>query len=260
MNIAKITNKIALGTVFLLIYWVFIFICTTVFGFKVFKENMTEVFILSILGIFSILCAAIALNIMYNLTAIAEKHKDNEVAINNKSTVIKLGAFVASLFIIFAFLYVGDIATSKKKEQYLATSAEALVAEQAEAVETLADYKFSKEYINSASVAIALLSKIDEEFPRVTAIHQDEINGKQVILGFSSSRYRRKEEPERVDYILSTSKEEREYIYSVFSGASLKYRFSSNDGKHEIYYPVNTNKGIVVLHLSQYSRYGKLGS
>jgi hypothetical protein len=63
MDIVKITNKVAIGTILLLVYWVFIFICTTVFGFKVFKENMTEIFMLSILAIFSILCAAI---IIYN--------------------------------------------------------------------------------------------------------------------------------------------------------------------------------------------------
>ena len=136
----------------------------------------------------------------------------------------------------------------------------ALIKEQIEAVETLADYIFSKNYIKNASVAITLLSKIDEKFPRVTAIHQDQISGKCVILGFHSNRHHREEEPQKVDYILSTSKEEREYIYSVFSGALSKYRFSSHDGNYEIYYPVETNKGLVVLHLSQYSRYGKYGS
>lgn len=191
---------------------------------------------LSILGIFSILCAAIILNIMYNLTAIAEKYKDRVEAKSLQRIGIKLSVFIASLFLIFALLYFGDLSTSKKKEKYLASSVKALIKEQPEAVDTLAGYSFSEEYIKDAGVAITLLSKIDEKFPRVTAIHQDKINGKRVILGFYSNRSTRDEVPQKVDYILSTSKEEREYIYSVFSGASSKYRFSSHDGKYEIYY------------------------
>jgi len=260
MNIAKITNKVALWTVILLFYWVFIFVCNTVFGLKVFRENTTELFMLSILGIFSILTAAIVLNIMYNLTAIAEKYKENRVEMDKKGMKIKLGIFLTSLVIIFMLLYAGDLATSKKKESYLVNSAKALVEEQNEAVETLADYNFSKEYIDRAGAAIKLLSKIDEKFPGVTAIQIDKINGKRVILGFYAGSYDSKKPPEKVDYILSTSKEERKYIYSVFSGKEKEYLFSSQDGYYEIYYPVDTDNGKVILYLSQYSRYGKFGS
>ena len=72
MNIAKITNRTALVTVTLLVYWVFIFISCTVFDFTIFKEGLTTAFGLSVLGIFAVLSGAIILNIMYNLTAIAE--------------------------------------------------------------------------------------------------------------------------------------------------------------------------------------------
>ena len=45
--------------------------------------------------------------------------------------------------------------------------------------------KFSEKYIEDSGVAITLLSIIDEKLPRVTVIHQDEIYGNPVILGFS---------------------------------------------------------------------------
>jgi len=259
MKIVKVTNKIALVTVIGLMYWVFIFICSTVFGFKVFRENMTEMFLLSILGIFAILSGSIILNIMYNLTAIAEGRKNEEKSRNNRFNPLVI--FSGSLVLIFVFLYAGDIATTKKKEKYLVSSAAALVKEQNEAVLRLTNYSFSREFLENASQDIKILSKVEEKYPSITLIVEDEIQGKNYLLGFGGYIYLSDDkEPKKANYILSTSSEERDYLYSVFSGATSKHKFSSNDGRYEMYYPITTKFGTVVLHLSQHSRYGKIGS
>ncbi len=259
MNIVKVTNKIALITVIGLMYWVFIFVCSTVFGFKVFRENMTEMFLLSILGIFAILSGSVILNIMYNLTAIAEGRKQEEGTKRNKFN--PLVVFSGSLILIFAFLYAGDIATTKKKEKYLTSSATALVKEQNEAIMRLTDYSFSKEFLENASQDIKILSKVEERYPSITLIVEDQIQGKNYLLGFGGYIYLSDDkEPKKSNYILSTSSEEREYLYSVFSGKTSKHKFSSNDGKYEMYYPVTTEHGTAVLHLAKRSRYGKIGS
>lgn len=260
MNIVKITNKTALATVVLLMYWVFIFICSSVFGFKVFRENMTEIFLLSILGIFSILSGAIILNIMFNLTAIAEgkRVETSEKTVNHTKPVV---LFLASLVVVFFTLYAGDIATSNKKERYLVTAAADLVAEQKDIIDQLSDYTFSREYIERASQDIRILSKVEEKFPRVTVIVKDQLNGKPLLLGFNDySRLGKDQDALKVNYILSTSGEERKYLYSIFDGTESQYRFSSHDGRYEVYFPVNTQNGQIVIHLSQYSRYGKIGS
>ena len=260
MNIVKITNKIAIITVVLLMCWVFIFVSSMVFGFKVFQENMTEIFLLSILGIFAILSGAIILNIMFNLTVIAESHEKESQEPKGISK-IAITTFVASLAIIFILLYIGDLLTSKQKESYLVLAASDLVKEQKDIIDRLVNYNFSREYIEVASENIKILSKVEEKFPRITVITKDEIDGKQFLLGFSSySHLGKNEEAKKVDYILSTSSEERKYLYSVLEGKISNYRFSANDGQYEIYYPVRTDKGIIVIHLSQYSRYGKIGS
>jgi hypothetical protein len=259
MNIVKITNKIALATVVLLMYWVFIFVSTTVFGFKVFRENMTEMFLLSVLGIFSVLAGSIILNIMYNLTAIAESRKAEDLPTKpNKRLLIY---FLGSLIVIFSLLYLGDQATSNKKERYLVSSASDLVKEQKSTITALSEYSFSKEYINSTSQNIKLLSRVEEKFPQITVIARDKVDGKPLLLGFGGHyRIGKDKEPVKVDYILGTSSEERKYLNDVFDGNSSEHRFSSNDGQYEIYYPVKTEKGQIVLHLSQRSRYGKMGS
>jgi hypothetical protein len=72
MDISRVTYKIALVTVISLIYWVFAFICVQVFGLKVFGENLAQIFGLSIVGLCTVLAGAICVNIMHNLTIIAQ--------------------------------------------------------------------------------------------------------------------------------------------------------------------------------------------
>ncbi len=260
MNVVKITNKIALITVVLLMYWVFIFVSSTVFGFKVFRENMTEMFLLSILGIFAILSGSIILNIMFNLTTIAEGRAKSEQE-PNKSQKVPIIAFIGSLVIIFILLYAGDLATSKKKEAYLVSSASDLIKEQEEIIVRLSNYSFTREYIDRASQDIRVLSNVEEKFPSVTVIARDEIDGKPILLGFTGyTGLGKDEKPQKADFILSTSSEERKYLHQVFDGKTTEYRFSSYGGRYEIYYPVITDNGRIVIYMSQHSRYGKLGS
>lgn len=259
MNIVKVTNKIALVSVVGLMYWVFIFVCSTGFGFKVFRENMTEMFLLSILGIFAILSGSIILNIMFNLTAIAEGKRDAEP--RKASLAHPVGLFLGSLLVIFLALYFGDMATTKKKESYLVSAASDLVEEQSDAISRLSNYSFSREFLNSAAQDIKILSKVEEKFPSITVIVRDEIQGKPYSLGFGEYIYLNDDkEPQKANYILSTSSEERKYLNSVFAEKNKEHWFSSNDGRYEMYFPVKTESGVIILHLSQRSRYGKIGS
>ncbi|MFK4753771.1 hypothetical protein [Oceanobacter antarcticus] len=127
---------------------------------------MTEIFLLSILGIFAILSGAIILNIMFNLTAIADG-RDIEKRENIPSGKKTIYMFLSSLVAIFIFLYAGDLATSKKKEKYLVSSAAELLEEQKDIIGRLSRYSFSREYIESASQDIKVLSKVEEKFPRL---------------------------------------------------------------------------------------------
>jgi hypothetical protein len=260
LNISKITNRVAMVTVVLLVYWVFAFVCIQVFGFKVFRENLTQIFAMSILGIFAVLGGAIILNVMFNLTAIAERHNDQQTQVSNLGIRKKGILFVISLVVIFSLLFIGDLASSNRKERRLVAAAKVLVEEQKETINRISKYNFSADYLSNASAAIKFMSKIDENFPKVTAIVRDKIDGKPVLLGFSEYYRKSEDTPQKVDYILSTSAEERNYLNAIFDDEKKDYRFSSNDGRYEIYFPVNTDNDLIVFHLSEYSRYGKFGS
>ena len=120
MGIVKVTNRIALVAVFLLIYWVFIFVVNAVFDFRVLKENLTNAFSLSVLGIFAILLGSIILNIMYNLTAIAEGRQSTK---ENRFGKLSVVLFLASLVIILFLLFYADLKASQEKEKFLVSSA-----------------------------------------------------------------------------------------------------------------------------------------
>ncbi|MDH5656269.1 MAG: peptidase, partial [Spirochaetia bacterium] len=109
-TLIKITNRIAILTVLLLVYWVFIFISITVFDFKIFRENMTEAFYLSILGLFFILSGSMILNIMLNMTKISEliEKREQPVAEMKRSGKYTFWIYAASFPVIFFLLYGGD--------------------------------------------------------------------------------------------------------------------------------------------------------
>ncbi|WP_342031451.1 hypothetical protein [Neisseria sp. Marseille-Q2251] len=72
-KLVKATNIIGMVAVTLLVYWVFALILIQVFGLKVFREHITEIFLMSILGILAVMGGTLMLNIMLNLTRIAAR-------------------------------------------------------------------------------------------------------------------------------------------------------------------------------------------
>lgn len=258
MNIAKVTNRVALVSVVLLVYWVFIFISCTVFDFTIFKEGLTTAFGLSVLGIFAVLSGAIILNIMYNLTALAEARQPATTTTSRRPWG-KL--FCGSLLLILALLWAGDWANGRQREQQLIDAAELLVEQQHEVVARIADYEFSAAYINRTEQDLTLLGKIDSSFPNISAITLDEIDGKPVRMGFSShSAVDEGKSPRKVDFIQSTEPEERAYLLRALAGQEQGHRFYYDGSRYRLLFPLTTANGILVLQLADYSRYGSFSS
>ena len=260
MDLIKLTNRVALISVLLLIYWVFIFICSSVFGFKVVQTQMTEMFMLSILGIFAILAGAIILNIMYNLTAIARGRPQPQAISPTRSRRLSL-LFAGSFALIFGLLYLGDAATTSKRERTLLNTANSLIEEQQTIIQRLGSYRFERDYIAQATNDLIRLQRIESQFPQITVIVRDSIEDDLVLMGFSSTnKLRDNQPPSRLDYLVSTTAPERRYLHGVFDAVISEPRYSSQNNKQEVFYPIVTGQGRIVLHLSQFNRYGKFGS
>ncbi len=264
-KIITLTNRVALMSILVLIYWVFMFTCITVFGFKVFRENITEAFYLSVLAILALLGGAIIVNVMLNLTTISETlHAASPASLTRPSPKTQQGKwgiliFVLSFPIIFGLLYAGDLRTTRIRERLLVDAARYLVEEKHDLLTKFTPYQFSAAYISSIDLTLGILAHIDEHFPEVSVIVDDTIERERVFLRLRR-HYGDIENIKKTDYIYPCSKEERIYLQQVLDGQETVYLFSASDGFYELYYPIEINGQRLVLYFTDRQQYGKYGS
>lgn len=260
--LVRLSNIIGITSIILLVYWVFIFISITVFGLKVFRENLTETFYLSVVGILALMFGALIINVMFNLTRIAEKHNQDDTY-NAKTKSKKLGLiFGLSFPIVFGLLFGGDYLTSSKKEKMLIASAKSIIEHNIEKSNKLVNYSFDEKWIIETDDILDLYSKTDKHFPYVSVIVADSIDKSQIFLGFRDyyGKINDTIPPIKKDFIQQTTKEEREYLTNVFYKNYDGVRFSASDGRYELFYPYFKDGKRIVLYFSDYQHYGKIGS
>lgn len=264
-TIVKLSNIVAAVSIILLIYWVFIFVSIEVFGFKVFRENITQTFSMSILALLALMGGSLMLNVMFNLTRIAQKHNKDEV-VESKGISRNLGfVFLLSFPLIFGLLYGGDYLTSMKKERMLIQTAKSIVETNSVRANEIANYQFTKEWIVKTDESLSLISKSERNFPDAAVIVSDSIDGAQTFLHFRDYHMRSDKDgneiaPEKTDYILQSDQVERDYLRNVFDDGLREIRFSASDGNYHLYYPYVVEGKVVVLYFSDRQRYGKIGS
>lgn len=261
-SLVKLSNIIGIISIILLVYWVFVFISITVFGLKIFRENITETFYLSVVGILALMFGSLIINVMFNLTRIAEKHNQDDLNVS-KRTSKKLGLLFALSFpLVFGLLFGGDYLTSKKKEKMLISSAQEIIESNEEKSDKLLNYSFNESWIIETDDILDLYSKTDKHLPYVSVIVSDSIDKSQVFLGFRDyyGKINDTIQPPKKDFILKTTKVEREYLDKVFFNNLDEVRFSASDGRYELFYPYIKDGKRIVLYFSDYQRYGKIGS
>jgi len=107
------------------------------------------------------------------------------------------------------------------------------------------------------------LSKTDENIPHISILVKDSIDSEPVILGFTkyyTGSLMDTIQPLKKRFIRTTTLSERTYLESVFENKNENYRYSSHDGKYELFYPHIKDNKAVVIYFSEYQRYGKIGS
>ena len=294
MNVKKLvkaTNIIGMVAVTLLVYWVFALILIQVFGLKVFREHITEIFLMSILGILAVMGGTLMLNIMLNLTRIAERGQEEEVRGGRKTVYLLLAVFP----ILAALLFGGNYLTIRQKRDILTQSSERIVKDNPAQIDALTDYRFDLAYIKKSSEILDLMAKDDLSFKSAMIIVQDKIDNKPVYLAFSADsrlnvggeavpaasqneavpaanqnvegndnfvmdRNGEKVMVKKMDYVYSPNLKEREYLQKVFAGQTQEMRYEAEDGHYSLCHPYRKNGKTIVLCFSDYQEYGKIGS
>ena len=290
-KLVKATNIIGMVAVTLLVYWVFALILIQVFGLKVFREHITEIFLMSILGILAVMGGTLMLNIMLNLTRIAERGQEEEVRGGRKTVYLLLAVFP----ILAALLFGGNYLTIRQKRDILTQSSERIVKDNPAQLDALADYRFDLAYIKKSSEILDLMAKDDLSFKSAMIIVQDKIDNKPVYLAFSADsrlnvggeavpaasqneavpaanqnvegndnfvmdRNGEKVMVKKMDYVYSPNLKEREYLQKVFAGQTQEMRYEAEDCHYSLCPPYRKNGKTIVLCFSDYQEYGKIGS
>lgn len=296
-QLVKATNIIAILGILGLVYWVFGFILIVVFGLKVFQENLTELFGLSVLGVLAVLAGSLILNIMLNLTRIAEQ-KENPNPTPTPITKSHAGKFitlgVAMFAVIAGGLFWGDYETRQRKFALMQTSANQVVEKYHDSLAFLGEYRFEKSWIDKANSQIEILKVTDSNINWATIIVPDTIGGQNVYLAFGERQptHNGLPNPEDVksgnaiafeavdaiadvheatmiskhrhlkksDFIFSTDTAKHEILDKMFAGQATPHH-SLYDGRYEMFYPYQVDgKTVAVLYLSDYMAYGKISS
>ena len=280
----KISNIIGLISIGLLVYWVFTFVLILVFGLKIFRQYMTEIFMLSILGILALMGGALILNIMFNLTRIAERGLEVPETKTPKKTIY---ACLALFPLIACILFGGNYLTEQKKQQLLVQSAENMITTEKNRFQLMSNYQFNTAYLKQTSENLKFLSILDPAFADVQVIVPDQIQNNHVFLSFNSSlplvsnaeqrtveqaalevvEAAQTDQPvahkislDKQDYVRQLSLKEKEYLKSVFEQGNREIKFEADDGNYQLFYPYKDQNKTIVLYFSDRQRYGKLGS
>jgi hypothetical protein len=259
-KMVKLSNTIGFVSVLALIYWIIIFITIQVFGLRVFKETTTSTFYYSILGILALMSGAFLINVMFNLSRIAERDKNEDLPAKKDRKGIII--FLASIPAVICLLFLGNFISAKKMENNLKKSADEIIKTFSSEINRLTKYSFTKEWINDTANTLTVIEKIDENFDHLYLILQEDINDNKMYLTFSrySTSKDEKTEIDKINYVSKSTLDERKFFEKVFHEKYLKKYFISEDGDYKLFVPLEENGRIIILIFSNARSYGALSS
>jgi len=213
------------------------------------------------------MAGALMLNIMFNMTRIAQKHNNDDIQPERQLKLSRIinGVLILSFPLIGGLLFLGDYASSKKKETFLINTAKSIVEDKNFDTSKLINYTFTKEWILHVEQVLKILSTKDKVFNNVSIILKDSIDDVPVFLTFDSYANIRESNKKgsyvkKIDYILETTQVERVYLDKVFGKDFKEIRFSAHDGHYELFFPYFEGGKKAVIYFSDRQRYGKIGS
>jgi len=252
-SLVKLSNIIGIVSIILLIYWVFIFISVTVFELKIFRGDLEDIFFSILLGISTLIVGALLVNIMFNLTRIAEKHNNDGASISKKVSKKWVIAFILSFPLIFGLLYGGDYLRIKKEEKSFIASTQSVVETYGMKFDNIVNYSFGEEWILDVANTLGFFYNIDVYCSNMTVIVPDIVEDMPVFLEFERyypSTCSDTVSPMKKDYILKTTKAERDYLNGVFFHKKEAIRYDKTRYQQELFYPYSKNGKIIVIYFS----------
>lgn len=261
LQLSKITTLIIIFTTLAILVWLVGFIISVTFKLSVFDADAL-VFLFAVLaGAFIlILCSAI-LNIVINMSLIAEKNikklENNGSEISYKKIALFFGLAVLT---IGCFLFLGDFISKNDAKNILIQEAQDIVSRYPNSINVLKKGLSDKNYLKEIPDTLKFLSSVKKEFPYVLLITSDKFNNDTVYLYITQwSSKNDLSLPLYGHAFYECNKKDCEYLSKVFFKNSLQQYFYQADQDFNLYIPFSENGKRFVLLFSKNQRYGKIG-
>lgn len=263
-QLVKLTNTVGIVSFVLLIYWIFVFILVQVFNLKIFRQHLSEIFALSITGIIALMAGALMLNIMFNLTRIAERGSETDSPKKSKKIIVLM---ILMFPVLAGVLFAGNHLSLQRREQ----AGQALVQQNVRGIQAAAQYRFTPEYIRQTSDYLKVVEQANTSFQRAVIIVPDEVDGNRVYLRIASDsgasdavKNAASEAAPLLDkrnFLYRTETFEHDYLHNTFAQHLTQPYFAQRENNYFLYLPQQQDgKTTAILLLTDYYPYGKFGS
>ncbi len=267
-QLVKLTNTVGIVSFVLLIYWIFVFILVQVFNLKIFRQHLSEIFALSITGIIALMAGALMLNIMFNLTRIAERGSETDSPKKGKKIILLM---IFMFPVLAGVLFAGNHLSLQRREQALQQAGQALVQQNVRGIQAAAQYRFTPEYIRQTSDYLKVVEQANTSFQRAVIIVPDEVDGNRVYLRIASDsgasdavKNVASEAASPLDkrnFLYRAETFEHDYLRNTFAQHLTQPYFAQRENNYFLYLPQQHNgKTTAILLLTDYYPYGKFGS
>ncbi len=260
----KLSNVIGVVSIILLVLWVFSFILIEVFDLLIFQKNMTEIFMLSILALIAVMAGALIINIMFNLTRIADKHNIDDSTKKMSKKVAFAGLLIFPILAILLFF--GDYATEKRKEEYMLRSTKSFISDSQTLKNLMDTIKFNEVFVNEIARELGKYERAELNFNDPEIIFYLNIESQNDYFKIDDrDTFTQRDLQDTVSinidkYTEYYNKEDEEYFNKVFQQGFNKHRFIRNGKNFMLEYPFHYQGKTVIIRTSDYQRYGKYGS
>lgn len=255
MLLTKTTTSIIILTTLFILVWFIGSIISTTFNLSVFNEK-SIVFLASSLGgaFVLIMCSAI-LNVVINISIIAEKNIDTSEKISTKINYLKIFlAFILGVFVIAAFLFSGDYISKEKEKSSLIKEAKDVMARYSNSINTIKNDPLSKD----VPTTLGFLSSIKEQFQYVTLITNEKYNNDNTYIETTKNTVIDKNLPLLGRSFYKCSTVDCDYISKVFLNNKKEEYFYKSGDILNLYIPYFENEKVFILLFSKYNRYGSV--
>lgn len=281
----KWLNRLVVLVLVLLSYVFFIFVFSDIFNLKVFTRTGNNLFGYGVSGLFAVMGAALILNIMLNLSRIADgveqtvyhRNAEQHVATSqHKRWWLWLAGFLLSLVLIGGALLSGDRYTRMIKKRLMMATAAQVIQERSSQFNQIVSLPLTENdtaAVQAISDQLKLVRQIERHVDNIHLLLPARYHGEAVVVQLD--QHSAIADPIATDATLNTSKtpsvdvnnmlfssdmSQRQWLQRVFAGQETAPRYSYENDNYELFYPVKLHAGWVVFYFTDRHAYGKVSS